>query len=265
MSDPDALGCGLRTTGTAACWGFDAGAVNATPSAASFTALSNGGEYVCGIRTDAALQCWGGPFTNVPTPPPGGGFVWLDSGTFTACAIRTDTTITCWGSPINTGAAPPPPPPAGGAASAPVSGAPAGGATATPSATAPARGLPRLPVAFGNNGVFALPSNRSCVSRRHFRIRIRRQRAGVTLISAAVSVNGRRVAVRMGRRLTAPVDLRGLPEGRFTVRVSALTADGRAIAGSRRYRTCAAKRAAGGHGPLVFAVAASLARVVHGR
>jgi hypothetical protein len=96
------------------------------------------------------------------------------------------------------------------------------------------------------------PSNRSCVSRRHFRIRVRRQRAGVALISAAVAVNGKRVAVRKGKRLTAPVDLRGLPKGRFTVRISALTSDGRAISGTRRYRTCAPKRSAGGRGPLVF-------------
>jgi hypothetical protein len=115
---------------------------------------------------------------------------------------------------------------------------------------------PRLPAAFGANGVFALPSNRACVSRRNFRIRIRRQRAGVTLVSAAVAVNGRRVAVRRGARLTAPVDLRGLPKGRFTVRISALTADGRAIVGTRRYRTCAPKQTSGGHGPLVLAATA---------
>jgi hypothetical protein len=92
------------------------------------------------------------------------------------------------------------------------------------------------------------PSNRSCVSRRHFRIRVRRQRAGVALISAAVAVNGKRVAVRKGKRLTAPVDLRCRPKGRFTVRTSALTSDGRAITGTRRYRTCVTRAASSGHG-----------------
>ena len=91
------------------------------------------------------------------------------------------------------------------------------------------------------------------MSRRHFRIRIRRQRSGATLVSAAVAVNGKRVAVRRGARVTAPVDLRGLPKGRFTVRISALTGDGRAITGTRRYRTCAPRRTAGGHGPLALA------------
>jgi hypothetical protein len=109
---------------------------------------------------------------------------------------------------------------------------------------------PTLPKPFGAGGVFVVPSNHRCVSRRHFRIRIRRQRNRVTLISAAVAVNGRRVAVRRGGRLTAPVDLRGLPKGRFTVRISALTDDGRAIVGTRRYRTCTPKRPPNPPGPV---------------
>jgi len=43
------------------------------------------------------------------------------------------------------------------------------------------------------------------------------------------------------------------------VRISALTADGRAIVGTRRYRTCAPKKASGGHGPLVLSVSAAAA------
>src|SRR5207249_2890047 len=42
--------------------------------------------------------------------------------------------------------------------------------------------------------VFRLPSSRRCVSKRKFRIRLRRP-TGVTLISAIVKVNGRRVVV----------------------------------------------------------------------
>jgi hypothetical protein len=103
---------------------------------------------------------------------------------------------------------------------------------------------------FGPNGPFVVPSNTHCVSRRNFRIRIRRQQNGVALISAAVAVNGKRVAVRKGMRLTAPVDLRGLPKGRFTVRVSALMADGRAISGTRQYRTCARKGPPNSPGPV---------------
>ena len=45
-----------------------------------------------------------------------------------------------------------------------------------------------------------------------------------------------------GARLTAPVNLRGLPAGRYAVKIVATTASGRVIQGTRRYRTCARKR-----------------------
>ena len=77
---------------------------------------------------------------------------------------------------------------------------------------------------------------RSCVSRRSFRIRLRNRRQPV--VRAVVRVNGKRVAVRRGRRLTSTINLRGLPRGRFTVRITLTLADGREITGVRRYRTC---------------------------
>ena len=77
----------------------------------------------------------------------------------------------------------------------------------------------------------------ACVSRRAFRIRLR-VAPGATVRSAVVIVRGKRVAVRRGRRLTAPVDLRGAPEGVVTVRIRIRTADGRVVTGTRTYRTC---------------------------
>jgi hypothetical protein len=59
-----------------------------------------------------------------------------------------------------------------------------------------------------------------------------------------VTVNGRRVAVRRGRRTTVPIDLRGLPKGTVRVRVVAVTRAGRRVAQERRYRTCTPKRTA---------------------
>ena len=88
------------------------------------------------------------------------------------------------------------------------------------------------------SSVFTLPSAKKCVSRRSFRIRIREPK-GVKLISASVTVNNKRVKTLKGKRITAPVDLRGLPKGRFTVTVSAKTGDGRTVKETRKYRTCA--------------------------
>lgn len=102
-----------------------------------------------------------------------------------------------------------------------------------------------------------LPSSRRCTSRRAFPIRIRYY-PGVRYSFAYVAVNGRIVPVyvyaerrivvkRIGavylnrRRFRSFVDLRGLAKGRYRVRVSVATSDGRLLARSRYYRTCKAK------------------------
>jgi hypothetical protein len=119
------------------------------------------------------------------------------------------------------------------------------GGTFTPTA------VPKTPPpAFGPTGVITgLPSAKKCLSRRSFRIRIR-ERRGRKYETVLVFVNGKRVAVRRGARVTAPVDLRGLPKGRFTVKISVITTRGEIITGTRKYRTCAKKRRGGGGGPL---------------
>jgi uncharacterized repeat protein (TIGR01451 family) len=89
-----------------------------------------------------------------------------------------------------------------------------------------------------------LPSTRRCVSRRRFRIRIRRLRDD-PIVRAEVRVNGKRVRVVRGSRLRAPVDLRGLPKGRFKVQITVRTASGKIARGTRRYRTCTKRRKGG--------------------
>ena len=108
-----------------------------------------------------------------------------------------------------------------------------------PPAAAPPAARP--PPAFGPGGIVVAPSNRRCLSRRNFRIRLRHPR-GSRIVAATVRVNGRRVATRRGRRVTAPVDLRGLPRGRYTVSITALLDTSRVVRGVRRYRTCAPRR-----------------------
>jgi hypothetical protein len=92
------------------------------------------------------------------------------------------------------------------------------------------------------NSVVSLPKEtRKCRSRRDFRIRLREPKAD-PLVRATVHVNDLQVRVLAGARLTAPVNLRGLPRGRYTVKIVATTASGRVIRGTRKYRTCARKR-----------------------
>jgi hypothetical protein len=124
-------------------------------------------------------------------------------------------------------------------------GAPVVPPVLTPAAPAPAPtpapAKPALAALPKVSSVIVQPSAKQCVSRRNFRIRLK-QPKGLTLKSASVSVDGRRVATRSGKRVTAPVDLRGLPKGRFTVKIAVTLTDGRKLTSTRRYRTCTPKR-----------------------
>jgi hypothetical protein len=118
------------------------------------------------------------------------------------------------------------------------------GTPAPPTAGTPA---PR-PAAFRDVVLLPSPTGkgaRACVSRRRFRIRLR-EPSGVRIRSATVKLAGRTVATRRGRtgprRVTAPIDLRGLPKGRWTVSITVVTEDGRTLRGARSYRTCVPRR-----------------------
>ena len=97
------------------------------------------------------------------------------------------------------------------------------------------------PEVFGPTGIVQAPSNKKCVSKRSFTIHIRRL-SGLTYRQVTVYVNGHRVDVARGHRTSAPVDLRGLPKGRYTVKVTVTTTTGQQITGTRSYHTCAPKR-----------------------
>jgi hypothetical protein len=111
----------------------------------------------------------------------------------------------------------------------------------TPPAPAPAPPLAVVSPKPAFATLVSLPANKKCVSRRSFRIRLRQPR-GTQIRSAVVRLNGKKVATRSGKRVTAPVDLRGLPSGRFKVSITVTLADGRTVSGARSYRTCVPKR-----------------------
>lgn len=124
-------------------------------------------------------------------------------------------------------------PPGGGP---PGGGNPGGG---PPGGGNPGGGTPLPPLDPARS--FVLPASKTCVSRRSFRIRVRKIPA-VTWVSATIKVNGKRVDTVKGKRLTAAISLKKLPAGRFTVQITAKARDGRTVTGTRKYRTCAKKR-----------------------
>ena len=113
---------------------------------------------------------------------------------------------------------------------------------------APPATLPPPPrTAFGPNGLLDAPSHSRCLSRRYFRIRVRKK---YQPILAAVTIRMPKVTRVLRRKPWGTiVDLRGLPKGRFAVRITALTTTGKTLRGTRHYRTCAGKLR-GGRPPL---------------
>lgn len=89
------------------------------------------------------------------------------------------------------------------------------------------------------NAVIDFPPKRTkrCKSKRKFRIHIK-QVKGFEYASAQVFVNGRSSKVIPGTRLSAGVNLRGFPYGKFTVKIVVKTTSGIEISGTRKYKTC---------------------------
>lgn len=108
-----------------------------------------------------------------------------------------------------------------------------------PKGSAPEASAPQTSVP-GTGGVVTAPSNKVCVSRRNFTIHVV-QIKGLSYREVDVDVNGHRVDAVRGRRVSARVDLRGLPKGLYTVRITVTTTSGRRITGTRAYHTCAPK------------------------
>src|SRR6202012_3313600 len=83
--------------------------------------------------------------------------------------------------------------------------------------------------------LFTLPDAHTCVSRRRLTVHVHPPR-GVHVKATTVTVNGRRFATATGAKAAA-VDLRGLPQGTFKVKLTATLSSRRKITLARTYRT----------------------------
>ena len=80
---------------------------------------------------------------------------------------------------------------------------------------------------------------KACSSRRTFHIRVKATKLRkAKVVSAKIFVNSKLVTTRKGKRLTAPVVLKGLKKGRYKVVIKAKLSDGRTVTDIRRYYTC---------------------------
>ena len=102
VSSGNYFSCGLRSDGTARCWGGLAIGHPETLVAATgtLTQISAGGAHTCGLRSDGVVQCWG---VNTQGQAPAtrqaqiGSFLLVSAGDTYTCAIRSDFVVECWG------------------------------------------------------------------------------------------------------------------------------------------------------------------------
>jgi hypothetical protein len=83
-------------------------------------------------------------------------------------------------------------------------------------------------------------STKTCSSRRTLTLRLAAP-AGTKITKAVINVAGKSKTYK-GKDVKPKIDLRGLPEGKYSVKVSITLADGRTTTLSKSYRTCAAKK-----------------------
>jgi len=85
------------------------------------------------------------------------------------------------------------------------------------------------------------PSAKQCVSGRRFEIHLAEPQHD-PYKTVLVTLRGRRIrTARRGYYVDATIDLKGLPLGAFTIKISATTVLGIDLTGSRTYHTCAKK------------------------
>ena len=88
--------CGLRSDGTATCWGeFYPGLFEPPESSGPYERVSMGMDHGCGLRLDATAVCWGNPQLS---PPPDGLFVDVGAAQYRSCGLRPGGAIGCWDS-----------------------------------------------------------------------------------------------------------------------------------------------------------------------
>ena len=87
--------CGVRDTGTVACWGWD-GSGQHPPPAGKFLSVSAGSFHTCGVRDSGAVACWGQNYSGQSTPP-AGKFISVSAGEGNTCGVRDTGTVACWG------------------------------------------------------------------------------------------------------------------------------------------------------------------------
>jgi hypothetical protein len=83
-----------------------------------------------------------------------------------------------------------------------------------------------------------LPAAKTCKSRRLIHLTLPKPKAGVKYRQFSALLNGKRVKFLKSGQFSTTVDLRGLPRGRFTLKLTIVTDTGQKITQTKHYVTC---------------------------
>ena len=189
------------------------------------------------------LNCDTGQWTGSPT---GFKITWLRDGvpipgangpTYAVTVADQGRTLGCQVIATNPGGDSPPVTSAGTSIPAPPTPPPASVPDAPPAPVTTSSS----PAAVAISKIATLAPAKACVSRRKFPIRLRGVKAN-KIVHAQIKLNGTQVRNLAGKALGLPIDLRGLPKGKFTIQIVTTDASGKRLVGRRTYRTCAPKR-----------------------
>jgi hypothetical protein len=95
ISAGDYYNCGLKSDGSAVCWGLNKDDQSTVPSG-TFTRLSVGGYHSCGLKSDGGAICWGNNSDGQSTAP-SDTFTQLSAGGIHTCGLKSDGSAICWG------------------------------------------------------------------------------------------------------------------------------------------------------------------------
>jgi hypothetical protein len=98
---------------------------------------------------------------------------------------------------------------------------------------------PSAPKTVSIASIASLPSAKSCVSRRAFKLKLKLPK-GMDVASATIQVGGKSVEVK-GKKLTSPITLSNLPQGKFVLQITLTATDGSQVTGKQSYPACASK------------------------
>ena len=109
------VSCGLRSDGSATCWGEDMYETSGWGQAPAWSAMTHwvpqgafveaaaGREEACGLRPSGVVECWGAAWVTPEGEPAndtrdagGEGYAALSVGGEFACGLRRDGSVDCW-------------------------------------------------------------------------------------------------------------------------------------------------------------------------